>query len=270
MGFSLTFNKKTLFDLSLNFGSEIQMTDEIGKEFMKKTQYKYMEPSAQNKGLTQPPLELDYDSSQQIIDIPRPQELSIKEMSLQRAIESRESVRKYSDHPLTLVELSWLLWCTQGVKEVMGTRATLRTVPSAGARHAFETYLLVNNVDGLQEGLYRFLAIDHKLLLVNRNPNIAEKITKAALDQSQVKKSNVTFLYVAVVERMKWRYGMRGYRYLHLDAGHVGQNLYLAAENIGCGVCAIAAFEDEELNRVLQLDGEELFVIYLLTVGKKR
>jgi SagB-type dehydrogenase family enzyme len=260
----------TLFDLSSNFGCRIQMTDEIGKIFMKKTQYKYMEPSAQSKGLTQPPLELDYDSSQQIIDLPKSQELIINDMSLRKAIESRESVRKYSDQPLTLIELSWLLWCTQGVKEVMGSRATLRTVPSAGARHAFETYLLVNNVDELQEGLYRFLAIGHKLLLVNQDERIADKITKAALDQSQVKKCNVTFLLVAVVERMIWRYGVRGYRYLHLDAGHIGQNLYLAAENIECGVCAIAAFEDEQLNRVLDLDGEEQFVIYLLTVGKKR
>ena len=246
------------------------MTDEIGKEFMKKTQYKFMGPSAQSKGLPQPPLELDYDSSKQIIDLPKPHELKIKDISLRQAIETRESIRKYSDQSLTLEELSWLLWCAQGVKEVMGTRATLRTVPSAGARHAFETYLLVNNVDGLQQGLYRFIAIEHKLFQVNQDEEIADRITKAALDQSQVKKCNVTFLFVAVVERMRWRYGMRGYRYLHLDAGHVGQNLYLAAENINCGVCAIAAFEDEELNRVLDLDGEEQFVIYLLTVGKKR
>ena len=246
------------------------MSDEIGKEFMKKTQYKFMGPSAQSKGLPQPPLELDYDSSKQAIDLPKPQELVIKDLSLREAIESRESIRKYSDQSLSLMELSWILWCTQGVKEVMGTRATLRTVPSAGARHAFETYLLVNNVEELQQGLYRFIAIEHKLVLVNQNEKIANKITLAALDQSHVKKCNVTFLFVAVVERMKWRYGVRGYRYLHLDAGHVGQNLYLAAENIGCGVCAIAAFEDEKINRCLNLDGEEQFVIYLLTVGKKR
>jgi len=246
------------------------MSDEIGKEFMKKTQYKFMGPSAQSKGLPQPPLELDYDSSKQAIDLPKPQELVIKDLSLREAIESRESIRKYSDQSLSLMELSWILWCTQGVKEVMGTRATLRTVPSAGARHAFETYLLVNNVEELQQGLYRFIAIEHKLVLVNQNEKIANKITLAALDQSHVKKCNVTFLFVVVVERMKWRYGVRGYRYLHLDAGHVGQNLYLAAENIGCGVCAIAAFEDEKINRCLNLDGEEQFVIYLLTVGKKR
>lgn len=246
------------------------MSEEIGKEFMKKTQYKFMGSSAQSKGLPQPPLELEYDPSKQIIDLPNPKELLIKDISLRKAIEARKSIRKYSDHPLTIMELSWLLWCTQGVKEVMESRATLRTVPSAGARHAFETYLLVNKVDGLQQGLYRFIAIEHKLFPLNLEETIAEKITKAALDQSQVKKCGVTFLLVAVVERMKWRYGVRGYRYLHLDAGHVGQNIYLAAENIGCGVCAIAAFEDEELNNILDLDGEELFVIYLLTVGKKR
>lgn len=246
------------------------MSNEIGKEFMKKTQYKFMEPSAQSKGLPQPPLELDYDPSKQAIDLPKPQELAIKDLSLREAIESRESIRKYSDQSLSLMELSWLLWCTQGVKEVMGTRVTLRTVPSAGARHAFETYLLVNNVNGLQQGLYRFIAIEHKLVLINKDEKIADKITMAALDQSQVKKCNVTFLFVAVLERMKWRYGVRGYRYLHLDAGHVGQNLYLAAENIGCGVCAIAAFEDKKINHFLDLDGEEQFVIYLLTVGKKR
>ncbi len=246
------------------------MTNEIGKEFMKKTQYKFMEPSAQNSGLPQPPLELDYDPSKQVFDLPKPEELVISDMTVREAIESRESIRKYSDQSLTLMELSWLLWCTQGVKEVIGTRVTLRTVPSAGARHAFETYLLVNRVDGLEQGLYRFMAIDHKLVPVDLDENITEKITKAALDQSQVKKCGVTILLVAIVERMKWRYGVRGYRYLHLDAGHVGQNLYLAAENIGCGVCAIAAFKDEELNSILELNGEEHFVIYLLTVGKKR
>ncbi len=245
------------------------MSEEIGKEFMKKTQYKFMGPSAQSKGLSQPPLELDYDSLKQVIDLPSPKELDIKDISLREAIEARKSIRKYSDNSLSLMELSWLLWCTQGVKDVMGTRATLRTVPSAGARHAFETYLLVNRVDGLQQGLYRFIAIDHKLIPINLTKNIAEKITKAVLDQSQVKKCSVAFLFVAVVERMTWRYGVRGYRYLHLDAGHVGQNLYLAGENIGCGVCAIAAFEDKALNNILNLDGEKQFVIYLLTVGKK-
>ena len=81
--------------------------------------------------------------------------------------------------------------------------------------------------------------------------------------------SAVTFIWVAVVHRMAWRYGQRGYRYLHLDAGHACQNLYLAAESVGCGVCAIAAFDDEDVSRVLGLDGEDQFAIYVATVGKK-
>jgi SagB-type dehydrogenase family enzyme len=83
-----------------------------------------------------------------------------------------------------------------------------------------------------------------------------------------VNTSGVTFFWVAVSERMEWRYPVRGYRYLHLDAGHVCQNLYLAAEAISCGVCAIAAFDDEKVNEALNLDGENLFVIYVATVGK--
>lgn len=244
------------------------MTEGIGKEFMKKTQYEFMEPSGQRKGFRPPPLELDYDRSIQVIDLPRPEELQITEISLREAIEARKSIRKYSNESLTLMELSWVLWCAQGVKDVQSV--TLRTVPSAGARHAFETYLLVNRVQGLEQGLYRFLAIQHKLLPLTLEESISDKITRACLDQSQVKNSAVTFLMIAIVERMTWRYGERGYRYLHLDAGHAIQNVYLAAENIRCGVCAIGAFDDKQLNYVLNLDGEELFVIYLAALGKKR
>jgi SagB-type dehydrogenase family enzyme len=146
----------------------------------------------------------------------------------------------------------------------------MRTVPSAGARHAFETYLLLNNVEGLPPGLYRYLAIERRLLQLNLDPTMADQITDACWRQRMVKKSAVTFIWVAIKYRMVWRYGERGYRYLHLDAGHVCQNLYLAAEAIDCGVCAIAAFQDEELNRLLELDGEEEFAIYLATVGKKK
>jgi len=142
-------------------------------------------------------------------------------------------------------------------------------VPSAGARHALETYLLVNNVEGLEKGLYHFLPIGHKLEKVDTDAHIAGRIMAACLQQSFVETSAVTFIWSAVPYRMKWRYGERGYRYMHIDAGHVCQNLYLSAEAIGCGVCAIAAFQDEELNSALGIDGEEEFAIYVATVGKK-
>ena len=165
-------------------------------------------------------------------------------------------------------QLSYLLWCTQGVKEVFQGTATLRNVPSAGARHAFETYLLINNVDGITPGLYRFLILEHSLLSVSLDKDMADKITQACLNQTFIKSSAVTFLWIAVPDRMNWRYGERGYRYLYLDAGHVCQNLYISAESIDCGTCAIAAYTDDELNQILGLDGKEQFVIYLATVGK--
>lgn len=240
----------------------------IGQLFMRQTQYRYLEPSDQRRGLPQPPLEVSYNETQTAIDLPTPADLPEYEILLKTAIENRRSRRRYSSDPLDLSELSFLLWCTQGVKETVERYATLRTVPSAGARHALETYLLVNNVEGLQPGLYRFLAIQHKLLELSHEAGLADQFTQACWDQSQVKRSAVAFFWVAVPYRMTWRYGERGYRYLHLDAGHVCQNLYLSAEAVGAGVCAIAAFHDEALNDLLGLDGEQQFVLYLATVGK--
>ena len=245
------------------------MVNGIGKEFIEGTKYQYLDDSDQKKGLPQPPLELEYDRTKTVIDLPKPSEIQVSSTSLREAIENRRSVRKYSQEPLSLEELSYLLWCTQGVKKIIPRPATLRTVPSAGARHAFETYLLVNNVKGLQLGVYRFLAIEHKLIEIDTESDIAAKITEACLGQKFVETSAVTFIWTAVAYRMQWRHGERGYRFMHLDAGHVCQNLYLSAESIDCGVCAIGVFSDDDLNRLLNVDGEDQFVIYMATVGKR-
>jgi len=244
------------------------MKKSIGHEFMVKTRYENLEPSDQVKEVPQPPLETLYEQVN-VIDLPMPEEIPAITIDFMAAIELRTSVRDYQRMPISVLELSFLLWCTQGVKQVLGDKATLRTVPSAGARHAFETYLLINNVAGVKPGLYRFLALEHKLAEVNLESNIAEQITMACRGQRFVLNSAVTFIWAADAARMTWRYGERGYRYLHLDAGHICQNLYLAAQVIGCGACAIAAFDDELLNDVVGIDGEEQFVVYVGTVGKR-
>lgn len=241
----------------------------IGHEFMEKTKYQYEEDSDQEKKIKQPPLQLEFNKEGKIIDLPEPSEVKVKELSLREAIEARKSIRAYKDSELTLEELSYLLWCTQGVKRIIKEAATLRNVPSAGARNAFETYLLINRVQGLSKGLYRYIALEHKLVEVNVEQGIDDKVVEACLGQYFIKNSAVTFIWTAVPYRMNWRYGERGYRYLHLDAGHVCQNLYLAGVNIDCGVCAVAAFNDDELNTVLNIDGKEQFAIYIGTVGKK-
>lgn len=243
------------------------MADKIGHEFWQKTSFKYAGKTDQMKGLPQPDLELPYDNKAEKILLPVPPDIKIPDIGLREAIESRRSIRTYARTFLPLDRLSFLLWCTQGIKELLPGHATLRTVPSAGARHAFETLVLVNRVSDLPTGLYRFVAGEHAMVEQSRQANLAESLVYACLGQQFIKTSAVTFIWVAVAERMCWRYGERGYRYLLLDAGHVCQNLYLAAEAIDCGVCAIAAFSDEELNRILSLDGTSQFVVYLATVG---
>lgn len=245
------------------------MSEGIGRQFMLETQYRYMPPSAQSQGLPQPPLELPYDVTQRPVDLPAPDALALQPLDLRELITRRATLRNYAPAAISLEELSLLLWCTQGVKAHRGSYATLRTVPSAGARHAFETLLLVNQVDSLEPGVYRYLASAHKLLRLPLEGDLNAALTKACLNQEQVARSAVTFFWVAVAERMSWRYGERGYRYLLLDAGHVCQNLYLVAEALGCGVCAIAAFDDEALNAALDLDGAAQFAVYAASLGRR-
>ncbi|MDN7012082.1 SagB/ThcOx family dehydrogenase [Methanoculleus sp. FWC-SCC3] len=240
-----------------------------GMEFMRGTELGAQPPSDQMLGRPPPPLEVPYTKAKTIIPLPAPEETVLPATDLLTAIEERESIRKYTSEPLTLPEIGFLLWCTQGVRRVVDKTFTLRTVPSAGARHAFETYLLVNRVEGVPPGLYRYLALEHRLAEESRDPGIARQVAAACLDQPHIPGSAVTFLWTAVADRMTWRYGERGYRYLHLDAGHVCQNLYLAALSVGCGVCAIGAFDDAAVNRILGIDGERQFLIYAATVGKK-
>jgi SagB-type dehydrogenase family enzyme len=245
------------------------MPEHIGSLFMRQTRPQELPPSAQSQGVPQPPLELPYPPDAKLIELPEPEDVHMPSMELRTAIENRRSLRHYLPAALSAEELSFLLWCTQGVKQVIPRPVTLRTVPSAGARHAFETYLLINRADGFQPGLYRYIALQHALLELNLSEHIGDEITQACFDQQMVRTGAATFIWVAVVERMAWRYGQRGYRYLHLDAGHICQNLYLAAENINYGACAIAAFDDDRLNAVLGLDGENLFAIYLASLGKR-
>ena len=213
---------------------KINLVKRISIEFLEKTKYKYLSPSAQNQGINQPPLETAINRDLQIFDLPKPLQISVKNVTIRDAIENRMSIRNYSQNSLSMDELSWLLWSTQGVKQLVGTSSTLRNVPSAGARHAIDTYLLINKVEGLEQGLYRYIAINHQLAQIDTGEIIEKKIFESCLRQNSVKKSAVTFIWTTDFYRMTWRYGERGMRYIYLDAGHVCQNLYLTAEAIEC------------------------------------
>ncbi|UCG27329.1 MAG: SagB/ThcOx family dehydrogenase [Bacteroidales bacterium] len=244
------------------------MKQDTGRLFIENTKYRNMLPPPQQMGNAQPPFETEKAPGQELIKLPEPDSRFAKPIGLAEAINERRSIREYSGHALTQEELSYLLWCTQGVKTYIPGQATFRTVPSAGARHALDTYLLINKVTGLSNGLYRYMAIEQGLVQISEEPGLAGRIVSDCLDQLMVKSCAVCFIWVAVVERMSWRYGERGFRYLFLDAGHVCQNLYLCAQAVGSGVCAIGAFSDDELNDTLNLDGINRFVIYLACVGR--
>lgn len=245
------------------------MENTIGKEFVEMTKYRNLEPSPQSKGAPLPPLQTPLPESARLIDLPAGNAFDPGLLDFKSLVENRETLRKYTDSPLSLEELAYLLWGTQGVKSVTEKPVSKRTVPSAGSRHAFETYLLINNVEGLEPGLYRYLALEHKLAKLEAPEDINTILTEACLKQPHVKNSAVTFFWAAVPLRMTWRYCQRGYRYMYLDAGHVCQNLYLLAESIRCGVCAIAAYDDDLVNHALGLDGEEQFAIYIATLGRR-
>jgi len=241
---------------------------ETGRNFWDKTQYKFLGESEQERGLPMPPLELPIDPGLPRIALPAANDFH-PQVDLTDLINNRRTLRTYAETPLSLLELSYLLWCTQGVRKITKRPSTSRSVPSAGARHALETLLLVNRVDGLQPGLYRFAAIENALVLLSADAALPAKLRDACYNQDHVPGSAVTFFWFAAFERMYYRYQERGYRYILLDAGHVCQNLYTAAGAIDCGVCAIGAFFDDELNPLLGLDGVEHFTVYAATLGKR-
>lgn len=220
----------------------------------------------QNRGVAPPPVEKPFDPGGERVDLPAFGENG--KGDLQAAIRNRESRRAYGYQPLSLAELSFLLWATQGVRRRLDRGHALRTVPSAGCRHALETYLAVLNIDGLRQGVYRYLPLEHQLLFEFAEEELGAKMARAALGQAYPAKAAVTFVWTALPYRMEWRYGLAAHKVIALDAGHVCQNLYLACETIGAGTCAIAAYDQDELDRLLRVDGKEEFAIYLAPVGK--
>ena len=223
----------------------------------------------QRKGIPPPPIEKPYDMKGKRIELVRKDNWhNIADINLISAIQNRESRRHYKEEPLSLEELSFLLWATQGIRKRAADTTAFRTVPSAGCRHALETYICVLNVTGLATGIYRYLPLEHQLLVVSINDTLSEDIVTAALYQSFIGKAPATFIWTTIPYRMEWRYHIAAHKVIALDAGHVCQNLYLASAAIGGGTCAVAAYHQELMDKLLGVDGKNEFAIYLAAVGK--
>jgi len=204
-----------------------------------------------------------------LIDLVPLENLTVGTLSILETIKRRKSHRRFTEEPLTLEELSFLLWSTQGVRETDGIRsATWRTVPSAGARHPFETYLVANRVNGLNPGLYRYLPLEHKVFFLYADSELPAKLSEGSRGQAFVGQGAVVFIWTVIPYRAEWRYNIVAPKMIALDAGHLCQNLYLASESIGAGTCAIGAYDQDKMDAILDVDGKDEFVIYAAPVGK--
>ncbi|MHC1685925.1 MAG: SagB/ThcOx family dehydrogenase [Clostridiaceae bacterium] len=225
------------------------------------------------KGIPQPPIVKSYDQASNIINIPKISEDVVIKESIFDCIKERRSTRFYSSDSISLEELSYLLWSTQGITGTNKAGLTLRTVPCSGATHSFETYLFIMNVDGLKKGVYRYLPVEHKLLFMFQLDGIGKKINEITLDQPFVpnfaEKAGVLFVWSTIPYRCEWKFDITAHKKILIDIGHVCQNLYLASESIEAGTCAIGIYDQKMIDNLLELDGKEEFVIYLAAVGKR-
>jgi SagB-type dehydrogenase family enzyme len=200
-----------------------------------------------------------------VVSLPQPR--SDSGVSVEKTLLGRRSIRTFSNKPLTLGEVSQLLWAAQGITGKRGDRE-LRTAPSAGALYGLETYLAAANVTGLAPGVYRYSPQGHTLtLLMTGDPR--EVLSKAAFNQSCIGEGAALIIFAGVYERVTKKYVERGIRFVHMEAGHAAQNVYLQAEALGLGTVAVGSFTESEVKKLLSLpDGEE--PLYMMPVGKKQ
>lgn len=246
-----------------------------GRDFMKgerKGDPREAFESDQERKLPQPPLvKAPVTPKENWIALPMDFETLNLKNDVISLIRDRRSSRVYTQENMTLKELSFLLWATQGIKSIRGkSYATIRTVPCGGARHQYETYLMLRKVDDLQPGVYHYLPMEHALEYLHSVDNLEEEITDSLCGQSWGAKANVIFYWTVDAYRVEWRYGVYAHRPALMDAGHIGQNLYLGCTALGLGCCGIASFDHDVCNRLFGLDGENEFAVYTAPVGTVR
>jgi SagB-type dehydrogenase family enzyme len=221
----------------------------------------------QKKGLAAPPLQKPCTTDHPRIELTPPDQFKVGDVSLIQAIGQRRSRRMYTPDPLTLEELSFLLWTTQYIQRTINQGiASLRCVPSGGARHPFETYLAVQRVQNLAPGLYRYLAREHQLVFLHAEDDLDSKLASACADFAA--QSAVTFAWTVIPYRTEWRYGPLSAKLIAQDSGHVCQNLYLACQAIQAGTCAVDSYNQIAMDALLGVDGVDEFTIYCAPVGK--
>jgi len=182
-------------------------------------------------------------------------------VTLEQALAQRQSHRQFQDRPLTLAEVSQVLWAAQGVTAPRGRR----TAPSAGATYPLETYLVAGQVDGLRAGVYRYEGSGHRLVQIQPG-DLRAALSAAGLGQRMLATAPATVVLAAIYQRTAARYGERARRYVHMEIGHAGQNIYLQAQALGLGTVSVGAFRDAEVKSLLRVPAEPL---YLMPLGRR-
>ncbi|MGB2728809.1 MAG: SagB/ThcOx family dehydrogenase [Halobacteriota archaeon] len=197
------------------------------------------------------------------IKLPEPSYTS--NVSVEEALSKRRSIRAYSGESLTVEEVSQLLWAAQGITSPGGGR----TAPSAGALYPLELYLVVGDVEGIDKGVYRYIPGEEHDLEKVKEGDVRAELADAALGQECVNDAAIDIVFTAVYERTTWKYGERGIRYVHIEAGHAAQNVYLQAVSLDLGTVVIGAFIDSEVKKIVNA-GEQEEPLYIMPVGRKR
>jgi len=235
----------------------------IGDKFQQETKYETNRiPGHKLSWDSKPALYKEYPEAQKI-------ELSSfqpsQPMSLDQTLRRRKSIRDFLQKPISKGQLSYLLWASTGIQRIEDGYE-FRTAPSAGALYPIETYVIVNNVKKLETGAYHYNIRTHQLERLKPS-ELRPQIATAALGQEMCARAAAVFIWTAVFERCKWKYSQRAYRYIYLDAGHIAENLALAAVSINLGSCEVGALYDEKVNEILGIDGIKESVLCMAVVG---
>ncbi|MCS7250498.1 MAG: SagB/ThcOx family dehydrogenase [candidate division WOR-3 bacterium] len=192
--------------------------------------------------------------------LPKPRYKS--EVSVEEALLKRRSIRSYKKSPLTLEEVSQLLWAAYGITADWGGK----TCPSAGATYPLVIYLVAGEVKDLKPGVYQYIPEEHSLKLVLEK-DVRKELMMAAWQQEYILNAPINIVIAANYERTTSRYGERGIRYVHMEVGHCGQNIHLQCETMGLGTVVIGAFNDKEVKKILKINED---VLYIMPIGKKK
>ena len=190
-------------------------------------------------------------------------------------LDSRRSVRSYAAKPMTQAQLAFMLWSVNGIQHTRNDVSSFRPVPSGGARHPFETYFTVQNVEDLAPGLYHYLPaenIGEKAVTIERLgdvPSYEETVTNMVVGQAWAAKAPVVFFYTCIPYKAEWRYHELSHRVVLIDLGHLGQNAMLSAAALGLGSCCMAAYDQQVCDEVIGVDGLEEYTVYAIAVGTK-